>query len=170
MVQYVFRDERPLGFKNGGDADPQLIGMALQTIKDGVPPGLFKPDTVLASARDGAHVLHRHFEWQDSIAAHAHRLEQARALIRCIDIVPVKNEPPKRAFISVTEPNTGTSYRSLGEVLESPDLQLIVLKQAERDFISYERRLREFEDICSVIRVAREAITAKRFTLESTRQ
>lgn len=44
--------------------------------------GVLRPDAVVEDARDPASPLHSHFQWDDSKAAHAFRLEQARRLIR----------------------------------------------------------------------------------------
>jgi hypothetical protein len=44
------------------------------------------------------------------------------------------------------------------EVRRSADLQLSLLKQAERDLISFERRYRELADICVLISSAREMV------------
>jgi len=39
-------------------------------------------ENLIDKARDPDNPAHDHFEWDDSVAAHEHRLEQARALIR----------------------------------------------------------------------------------------
>lgn len=44
--------------------------------------GIVVPDRVVEAARDESSVLHGQFEWDDSIAAHQHRLDVARSLIR----------------------------------------------------------------------------------------
>jgi hypothetical protein len=44
--------------------------------------GTLTPGAVVDDASDPASPLHAHFQWDDSIAARAHRLDQARALIR----------------------------------------------------------------------------------------
>jgi hypothetical protein len=40
------------------------------------------PEAVVEAARDEASPLHGYFEWDDASAAHAHRLHQARVLIK----------------------------------------------------------------------------------------
>jgi transposase len=163
MIKYVFRNELPLTIKNARKADAQKIGEALHKITNAA--GKRTPHAVVEAARAEKHVLHRHFEWKDAIAAEAYRLDQARALIRCIDVVTNDDEPPMRAFISITEKN-GTAYHTNNEVLGNLELQVIVLRQAERDFLAYEKRLREFQDLCDAVRKAREKIAAKRAKLE----
>lgn len=53
--------------------------------------GRLTPDAVVAHAAQEDSPLHEHFEWDDSKAAHAHRLDQARSLITSVK-VEVKTE------------------------------------------------------------------------------
>ena len=46
---------------------------------------------VVDDARDPESPLHKHFEWDDEIAASAYRIDKARAIIRSVKVV-VKNE------------------------------------------------------------------------------
>lgn len=48
--------------------------------------GRLTPELVVEAARDPASPLHSHFEWDDPKAAAAHRLDQARTLIRSVKI------------------------------------------------------------------------------------
>lgn len=54
--------------------------------------GLLTPDDVLKDARSKSSPLHGWFDWDDSSAAHKHRLYQARRLINVIEITPVRTE------------------------------------------------------------------------------
>lgn len=49
--------------------------------------GLLTPDAVVAAATSKASVLHDLFEWDAKKAAHAFRIEQARAIIRSVRVV-----------------------------------------------------------------------------------
>ena len=46
--------------------------------------GRLTPNGVVEAARDAASPLHYHFEWDDSVAAEQHRLDQARRLITSV--------------------------------------------------------------------------------------
>ena len=46
------------------------------------PDGSITPEVVVADASNPDSPLHGHFEWNDSKAAHQHRLQQARAILR----------------------------------------------------------------------------------------
>lgn len=49
--------------------------------------GVLTPDAVVAAAAVPDHPLHGDFEWADRDAAHAYRLDQARAIIRSVKVV-----------------------------------------------------------------------------------
>lgn len=159
MPKYVFRDG-PIPIKNAADADPQQIGDALERISNSVG-GEMKPEHVVDAARASRHPLHRYFEWNDAKAAAAHRLDQARQLIRIIRVEDEEDEVPKMVYISVAD-KSGVAYRTISDIQGSRDLQFIVLRQAERDLLSFERRYREISDLCDVIRLALKVVQSKR--------
>lgn len=164
MISYTFRDG-PVTIKNAAKADPQKIGAALAQIAE-QQKGRLTPPAVVEAARNNRHPLHRHFEWDDKLAAESFRLEQARTLIRSVALVGDGEADPAPAFLSVSDKG-GTSYRALGDVLDSADLQNSVLAAAERDLAAFERRYRTLSDICQIIHDAREKIAARRSKPES---
>lgn len=161
MIKYTFRTDEPLAFKNAKKADAQTIGAALEAIalEHG---GRLCPKDVAQAARKRTHPLHPHFEWDDAVAAEAYRADQARAIIR---VVRVENEAVEggtsRAFVSVADKG-GVSYHAAAEVAGSVELQLAVLKAAERDLHAFERRYKELNDICETVRSARESVQERR--------
>lgn len=161
MVQYAFKGG-PLRIKNGKRASAQKIGEALTKIKEECS-GRYNSKAVVAAARKETHYLHRFFEWRDSIAAEKYRQDQANKLMACIEIIEGKGKEERRlpAFISLVD-RTGRNHYTVDEVLNSSDLQALALRQAEADFLAYERRLVQFADICSAIRSARELIAERR--------
>jgi hypothetical protein len=56
---------------------------ALQTL---AANGELSPERVVQEARSGDSPLHEFFEWDDEKAAHAHRIQQARSLIRSVRV------------------------------------------------------------------------------------
>lgn len=163
MIRYVFREE-PVAILNAKKADPQKIGQALAKIaQDG--GGRLTPPAVVEAARNARSPLHRHFEWDDAKAAQSYRLDQARAIIGVIRIDD-DTEEPTRAFLSVKDA-AGVSYRTAAEVGGSLDLQLAVLRQAEKDLDAWTRRYRELADACADVTSAREKVRLKRDAVES---
>lgn len=159
-VAYTFKEDGLLTIRNAKNADPQRIGEALEAIAK-ANGGEITPPAVVESARAQRHPLHRHFEWDDAVAAEAFRLDQARMLIRAIHIVDKERPEPPRAFLSIADKG-GTSYRRLEDVKDSAGLQALVLEAAERDLKAFEVRYSELQDVCSAVRDAREKIAKRR--------
>lgn len=105
--------------------------------------GALTPDALLARARSANSATHDHFEWDDTKAAHQHRLDQAGDLIRAITIdVSTSNiEPAKpiRAFISV-ERDGERSYTSTLTALSDADLRRQVIAKAWADLEQWRQR------------------------------
>ncbi len=166
MIKYIFNNERPLTFKNAKKANAQKIGEALTAISN-TAGGRLTPKAVLQASKTPTHVLHKHFEWDDSVAADRYRQDQARTLIRCVQIVNEEQEDkPAPAFLSISDKG-GVAYRPLAIVMGSTELQLAVLQRAEKDLESFERRYRDLGDICDLVRSAREKAAERRTSLES---
>lgn len=155
MIVYRFRE--PLTIHGGKEANPQVIGQALEAIRE-ESGGELRPRAVVEAARDKDHPLHPHFEWNDAKAAEAYRLDQARVLIRSIQIEEDDEADQRPAYISIHGQN-GTSYRTISEVLKSEDLQRRVLVAAERDLKAFEERYKQLYRICEIVAAARERLT-----------
>jgi len=163
MIKYIFKDE-PLVFVNSKNANPQVIGEALEQIAE-ANDGRLKPLAVVDEARNVKHPLHPYFEWDDQVAATSYRMEQARTLIRVIRVETGGSEPV-RAFLSISDKG-GVSYRTLGEVQGSLDLQLLILDKAEKDLLAFETRYKNLIEICDIVRAARERVAARKNKHES---
>lgn len=93
--------------KLSGDHDAAAAHKELTDIVNS-NDGYVIPEDVLSRAEDPDNPLHQHFEWDDDRAAYMHRLEQARNLIRSIEIRPVVEEGADeygniRAFVSIRQ-------------------------------------------------------------------
>lgn len=163
MLTYRFKE--PLTLKNSKDADPQVIGEVLAKIALDAG-GELTPGAVVLSAQNDDSPLHRHFEWDDVVAAQKYRLDQAREIIRSITVEDSENDDGAlHAFVSVNA--GGVAYRTIQAVKSSRELQAAVLKAAERDLAAFDRRYRELSDVCRVVREARELVVTKQKEIES---
>jgi hypothetical protein len=166
MIKYVFRNEEPVRIKAASKANPQAIGEALEAVA-AKANGELTPGDVVNAARSKKSVLHPHFEWDDALAAEAHRLDQARNLVRLICVEDESTqEGTTRAFQSI-DIGAGRGYRHIDAVRASADFQMALLAGAERDLQAFERRYRELADVCKFVEQARQAVAAKRGTIES---
>jgi len=165
-IRYTFRE--PLPLRNAADADPDAIGKALEKIKRD-NAGRLTPTIVWQTAKQSPrNPLHKLYDWDVRRAAEAHWTDVSRTIIRCVQLVDedVPEDEPKPAFISVSD-KQGISYRSVGEVMQSAELQLSALNSLDRDIAALEKRARSLNEICASLREAREKIAARVAKLES---
>jgi hypothetical protein len=166
MIKYIFREDEPLRIKGAGRADPQVFGEALAKITE-TNGGYLEPDDVVQAAKADSHPLHPHFEWDDSVAAHAYRLDQARSIIRIVRVLDDEAaDGTTRAFLSIKDDGR-VSYRAITDVKSSLQLQLAVLNQAERDLDAFVRRYQDMTDICDLVRAAKERVADRRNKFET---
>lgn len=88
------------------------------------PDGKITPQTVLEDAQDPASPLHEHFEWDDTKAAQAYRIDQARELIRSVRLVITNTESVVRTVAYVRDPNRAAhdpGYVNTFRLRQSPD-------------------------------------------------
>lgn len=162
MATYGFRPEAPFlaaGLNNFREADAQVIGEELEKIS-ALNDGKLHPGDVIEAAREESSRLHRFFEWNNALAAEKFRENQARLMIRNVYIVN-EASPQKeliRSWLNINAGIGGHSYRSTSEVINNRHLQLAVLQQAERDLLAWETRYRDLEQICNLIRKARDEL------------
>lgn len=77
------------------------------------------PLILINEAKDEDNPLHNRFTWDDGKAAHEHRLNEARKLIRiAVSIIPQLNNEPVRTYISLTPlRGNGGSYIATATLL-----------------------------------------------------
>ncbi len=159
MVQYIFRE--PLPLRNGAKLDAQKIGESFERLaaENG---GRLEPDAVWKAAQNPRHVAHKAFIWDVRLAAEAHWRSTARLLIRSLRIEETEDAGEQPAFLSIAQAE-GVSYRRVQDVVASSDLQVRLLRQAQRDLEAWRQRYRVISDICEDIAEAEKKI-AERIT------
>ncbi len=141
---YQFRPGRSL--KN---VDPQTLGTWLEALRK--EHDELTPEIVLTAAKDPASPGHHAFEWDDSAAANAHRLNQARRLVVSIRVMNSTAGKPTVAYVSVRTPEKGRSYVPTTEALDDEQLRARVLDEIRRFIESIERRYAHFEEVAALL-------------------
>lgn len=142
--------------------DAQAAGEELERIRVR-QNGRIESEDVVREARDEASPLHPAFDWNDATAAEKYRVEQAKYLIRSIEIVIDKSgeeQIPIRAFVSVKR-DEDRSYTSTIHALADPELRAQVVQQAFNELEAWRKRhaeLTEFARVFAEIDQARGAI------------
>lgn len=123
----------------------------LQAIRD--ERGSLTPALVVEVAADPAHPLHSRFEWDDAIAGHKYRLEQAGQLLR-VTFTPDPSKPRDlRAFVTVKGEDSPTSeYVPTDEAMADPFTQQLVLRAMKRDAETFKKRWQHMAEYASVVR------------------
>lgn len=94
---------------------------------------------VLDAARDPSSPLHPKFEWDDTVAAEAHRLEQARQLIAHYRQVKIDREGGEIQVRRYSHVGSVGRWRRTDKILTG-DLAAELLAAARRDFEIWYRR------------------------------
>lgn len=117
--------------------------------------GELHPADVVEKARDKSNPLHREFIWDDSKAAEAFRLDQARRIIRGIIITAVirpRKEPVEiRLFHSVKNAQGQRSYGLLNVLNRDADARQQIEAQALKALIYWQGRLKVYKALPEVV-------------------
>lgn len=129
-------------------ANNEAIRKELEQLKSA---GVIQPADVVARASDPASAMHNWFQWDDTEAAQAYRLQQARQLLRVFVTVETKDNKPVRAFVSLGTDRYGEGgYRTMAEVLSDEEMRAQLLADAVKELRSAERKYRQLQELSGV--------------------
>ncbi len=117
--------------------------------------GRLTPDVIVKAARPAKHPLHSRFEWNDGIAAEAHRQAQAQELIRRVRIRQLpEGEGPiidVRAFHAVYTEEQGHVYEPAEDVAANPLWRAMVLRDMRREWLAMKSRYEAFDEFWKLV-------------------
>ena len=131
--------------------DPNVAGEELKRIAK-ANGGALTPPTLLSRAKNKDNPLHECFDWNDTLAAGKWRTEQARSIIRSIEVVyDDRGGEPKvtRAYVNLRGPDQ--HYESTYSVMTNSEKRDRFLDQARSDMNKFIRRYQDFEELSDVI-------------------
>lgn len=136
------------GARLSGDA--QKVGSELERIRVR-HNGRLEPEWVVHAAKAESNPMHGLFEWDDNVAAQNYRVDQARGVIRSIDVIVEELPQPKpvRAFVSVVR-DRDRSYTSTAHAMSDEDLRKQVLAEAWAQLEAWRNRYAELEELADV--------------------
>ena len=149
-------------WKNGSTVkiDPQVAGAEMERVRT-MQNGRLEARDLVEQSREPTAPLHPAFEWNNEVAAEAYRVEQAKYMIRSIEVV-VRDEPeakPVRAFVSVKR-DEDRSYTSVSHAMSDADLRKQVLQNALRELEAWRNRYAELVELANVFAAIEEARAA----------
>lgn len=125
--------------------DVEVIGRTLEKLKS---QGPLTAEAVLAEAEDPKSVLHKYVEWDDNKAAYAYRLEQARRIIRAVEVVieTAKGKSVQmRGYFSVRDVEGVRSYEPMNFVFSDAALADQVMRDAKAQLEGWMKRYKTYE-------------------------
>ena len=111
------------------------------------------PKAVVEFARNPKTKLHSKFEWDDTKAAHEHRLEQARRVIRLefqvIEVAGEKRE--EKMFFSIIEDrHVSGGYRLVDDIMKESDLREKLINQVLSELIRIKNKYKELHELAKI--------------------
>lgn len=146
-------------FQKGAIQNATLVGQHIELLRQ-QQKGELTPEDVLSDARNHNSPLHSFFEWDDTAAAHQHRLNQARGLIRAVVAVYVREDQPAvraRAYVHIPEGET-SHYRESGHAMSQAKTRKLVLQRAWRELQAWRERYKDLKEFSELFEVVDETI------------
>ena len=114
--------------------------------------GILTPERVVELAADPDTHCHSSFEWDNTEAARAYRIIQARTLMRVVLTVVPNVDEPIRAFVSIAEDRKRPSggYRMMADVMFDPKRREALVKTALIEFKALQHRYKELSELSGV--------------------
>jgi len=119
--------------------------------------GILKPDHVVAEATDPGNPLHDKFEWDDAVAGHKYRLDQARKLIKAFVVLYPGVDQPVPCYVNLRK-DRGTDeqgYRKIEDVFSNEFLLESLMEDAMNDLRSFEKKYEMLKALAPVFEAAR---------------
>jgi hypothetical protein len=140
-MTYSFRDS----FRRFNDRaiTPETAGKELARIHE--EHGTLKAETVVDEARPDEAPLHPAFEWNDPVAAELYRREQARSLIKTVQVI--RNDEPEPEPVYVNVSTKDSAYEPMTKVVNTPDMFEIAFGQACARVAGAKRALAELQQV-----------------------
>lgn len=118
--------------------------------------GKLTPQIVVDEWQDESHPFHSRLEWDDSVAAEAHRRAQAQELIRSVKLAyrePTEKDAGRsvRAFHAVRRED-GYTYEPAESIAEDPFTLKLLLADMEREWKALYRRYQEFAEFAQMVK------------------
>lgn len=127
------------------------VKVELETIAK-VNGGILRPADVVKFAEDPETALHSRFEWDDTEAAHAYRLWQARAVIKVhVEVLP-QGKTETKVFVSLPSDrhSIGGGYRLTVDVMSEEEQRREMLTEAKRQFQYWRKRYQQLNELAPV--------------------
>lgn len=111
-------------------------------------------ENIVSEAENEDNPLHEFFDWDDSIAGHKWRLEQATLLVNAIIEQPVGNDEPTTHSFEIIKTNDHREYKYVYDIFDNKDWRNQVIQQALKMLQSWRKKYdiyTEFHEVTKAI-------------------
>lgn len=137
--------------------DAQTVGEWLESLR--VAYGSLTAEIVVREARGRKSPGHGLFEWDNAAAGEAWRLEQARRVMRALEVTVEQRESPIRKFVVVREENGDDTYQDLIVAMRDGRMRSQVLDRALSELRAFRRKYAELKELSEVFTVIDKLVT-----------
>ena len=147
----------------GGGVAPHVFAEVVESIASKSGGGA-TPRQIVQSARAKNSPIHSLFEWDDTVAAAAHRETQAANYLRAIVVIHKEGdeEPLEvRAFVSVVD-GGARSYTSIYRAMSDTEMRNQVIDDAYEELEAWRKKYKDLEMFAELIAVIDRHLPAKK--------
>ncbi|MDR3473331.1 MAG: hypothetical protein P4M09_16855 [Devosia sp.] len=146
-------------FQSGDHPDATIVGAHIELLREKFK-GELTPEDVLEDAKHDNSPLHSFFEWNDGEAAHQHRLQQARGLIRSVVAIYTREDEGKpavrhRAYVHINEPKT-PHYREASHAMSQKATRDQILNRALAELIAWQKKYKDLQEFAELFEAVEE--------------
>jgi hypothetical protein len=118
--------------------------------------GYITPQAVVDRARPENSVMHKLFEWNDSVAAEKYRNQQAGFIIGALIVTKSDTNYNKRAFVNIVasphSPQSKPQYIRVDRAFSDPTSKAIILKNAVADLKRFKEKYAALKELSEVFK------------------
>lgn len=118
--------------------------------------GCITPEAVVDRARPKGNVMHKLFEWNDSVAAEKYRNQQACNIIGALIVTNSETKYTKRAFVNIVSaphnPQNKPQYIRIDRAFSDPTSKAIVLANAIADLKRFKEKYAALKELSEVFK------------------
>ena len=105
------------------------------------------------------HVIHQYLEWDDTIAAQKHRLQQVRNIVNHIEvtITRIGNSTPIPVFVSITQQD-GKSYQHISDVMNNVEMKKQIINRAKTELNNWMIRHQSYTELQGIIKLIKSKL------------
>jgi len=119
------------------------------------------PEAIVMASKIKKAPLHSEFEWDDSIAAHEHRISRARMILRYIEVVyeeDTDGKHPVRFYSAERTKGPKHKYSPTKDIMQDPDRRALLLQEALNKLMQWRMQYRHLNELQIVFRTHDELL------------